>query len=265
MEIMSILLPIIVLGIMAVVFGAVLGFAGIKFKVEQDERVPLVRECLPGANCGGCGFAGCDALAAAIVEGTAPVNGCPVGGAAVAEKVAGVMGVKAETAAKKTAFVKCNGNCEAAKDKYVYFGAPNCGLENALSGGKKMCSYGCLGDGNCVKACAFDAIHVINGVAVVDKEKCVACGACIKACPKNLIELVPYDSKVRVACSSHDMPKAAKDNCVNACIGCKLCEKNCPSEAVKVDNFLAKVDYAKCTQCGVCTEKCPTKAISANH
>ncbi len=265
MDIMSILFPVIVLGIMAVIFGLILGFAGIKFKVEQDERVSLVRECLPGANCGGCGFAGCDALAAAIVDGSAPVNGCPVGGAAVAAKVGEIMGVAAEAGAKKTAFVKCSGDCESAKDKYVYFGAQDCGLENALAGGAKACAFGCLGDGNCVKACAFDAIHVVNGVAVVDKDKCVACGACIKACPKALIELVPYDSKVRVACSSHDMPKPTKDNCAKGCMGCKLCEKNCPNEAVKVDNFLAKVDYDKCTQCGACTEKCPTKAINANH
>ena len=265
MDIMSILFPVIVLGIMAVIFGLILGFAGIKFKVEQDERVSLVRECLPGANCGGCGFAGCDALAAAIVDGSAPVNGCPVGGAAVAAKVGEIMGVAAEAGTKKTAFVKCSGDCESAKDKYVYFGAQDCGLENALAGGAKACAFGCLGDGNCVKACAFDAIHVVNGVAVVDKDKCVACGACIKACPKALIELVPYDSKVRVACSSHDMPKPTKDNCAKGCMGCKLCEKNCPNEAVKVDNFLAKVDYDKCTQCGACTEKCPTKAINANH
>lgn len=258
----AILFPVLVLGCMGVVFGAILGFASIIFRVEQDPKIPLIRECLPGANCGGCGFAGCDALAEAIANGDAPVNACPVGGAAVAAKVGEVMGVEAGADVKMTAFVKCAGTCDKAVDKYEYYGAGDCALENALNGGHKACSYGCLGDGNCVRACAFDALSIVNGVAVVDREKCVACGACIKACPKGLIDLVPYDSAIRVSCNSHDMPKASKDNCAAACIGCGICARNCPSEAVKVENFLAKVDYSKCTQCGLCTEKCPTGAIS---
>lgn len=264
MDINSILFPVLSIGGMGVVFGLGLGVAAIKFKVEQDPKIPQVRECLPGANCGGCGFAGCDALAEAIVKGEAKVTACPVGGDSCANKIADIMGIEASSSAKVTAFVKCNGNCEAAKNKFEYFGVEDCSIEATLGGGKKSCSFGCLGDGNCVRACAFDALSIVDGVAVVDKEKCVACGACIDACPKHLIELVPYDSNVRVACSSHDMPKASKDNCANACMGCKLCEKNCPSDAVHIDNFLAKVDYDKCTQCGVCTEKCPTKAISSN-
>ncbi len=258
----SILFPILVLGVMGVIFGCVLGFASIVFKVERDPKIDEIRACLPGANCGGCGFAGCDALAEAIASGKSPVNGCPVGGADVAAKISQVMGVEAGDSVKMTAFVKCNGNCEAAKNKFDYYGVEDCDLENGLNGGHKACSYGCLGDGNCVRACAFDAIHVVNGVAVVDKDKCVSCGACIKACPKNLIELVPYDKLVRVACNSKDMPKAAKDNCSNACMGCKICEKNCPAKAITVTDFLAKVNYDECTQCGVCTEKCPTKAVS---
>jgi Na+-translocating ferredoxin:NAD+ oxidoreductase RNF subunit RnfB len=262
MDITSILYPVFTIGGMGVIFGLILGFAAIKFKVEQDPKVPLVRECLPGANCGGCGFAGCDALAEAIATGKAPVNACPVGGSAVAEKIGEVMGVAAGDSVKMTAFVMCNGNCDAAKDKYEYYGTGDCLFEANLGGGHKACSFGCLGDGNCVRACAFDAIHVVNGVAVVDKDKCVACGACMKACPKHLIDLVPYDKKVRVACSSHDMPKASKDNCSNACMGCKMCEKACPKDAVHIDNFLAKVDYEKCVGCGLCAQKCPTGAIS---
>ena len=192
----------------------------------------------------------------------APVNGCPVGGAKSAAAIGEIMGVKADTSAKKTAFVKCNGTCDKAKNKFEYYGAPDCVYENGINGGAKACAYGCLGDGNCVKACNFDALHVVDGVAVVDKDKCVACGACIKACPKHLIELVPYDNLIRVACNSKDMPKATKDNCAAGCMGCKICEKNCPSEAVTVTDFLAHVDYDKCTQCGICTEKCPTKAIA---
>ncbi len=262
MDISSILLPVASIGGMGVLFGAGLGVAAIKLKVEQDERIPLVRDCLPGANCGGCGYAGCDALAEAIVGKKAPINACPVGGAAAAARIGDVLGIKAEVGARKVAFVKCNGNCDAAKDKFVYYGEKDCDLENGVSGGHKACAYGCLGDGNCVKACQFGAIDVVNGVAVVNSEKCVACGACIKACPKHLIELVPDDKKVRVSCSSHDMPKPSKDNCSNACMGCKLCEKNCPEKAVTVTDFLAKVDYDKCTMCGTCIQKCPTKAIS---
>ena len=257
----AIITPILVLGCMGLIFGAILGFASIIFRVEKDPKVDEVRECLPGVNCGGCGFAGCDALADAIASGKAAVNACPVGGSVVAEKIGAIMGIKADASEKKTAFVMCNGDCDSATDKYKYYGVADCDLENGLNGGHKACSYGCLGDGNCVKACNFDAIHVVNGVAVVDKEKCVACGACIKACPKHLIELVPYKSKVKVACSSKDMPKASKDNCSNACMGCKLCEKNCPFDAVHITDFLAKVDYSKCKQCGKCLEKCPTKAI----
>ena len=139
-----------------------------------------------------------------------------------------IMGVKADTSAKKTAFVKCNGTCDKAKNKFEYYGAPDCVYENGINGGAKACAYGCLGDGNCVKACNFDALHVVDGVAVVDKDKCVACGACIKACPKHLIELVPYDNLIRVACNSKDMPKATKDNCAAGCMGCKICRKELP-------------------------------------
>lgn len=265
----AILFPVLVLGIMGVAFGAILGFASIIFKVEQDPKVPLVRECLPGANCGGCGFAGCDALAEAIANGSAPVNACPVGGAAVAEKVAAVMGVEAGSAEKMTAFVKCQGDCDKAKSKFEYYGADDCRFEASVSGGHKTCAHGCLGDGSCVAACAFDAIHVINGVAVVDKEKCVACGACIKACPKHLIDLVPYDKKIRVMCNSLDQAAVAMKACTTACIGCGKCAKGCPVEAIEMTTIgnmvppakIAKINYSKCVQCGKCVSECPRNAI----
>lgn len=262
MDINSILFPVLSIGGMGILFGFGLGFAAIKFRVEQDPKIPKVRECLPGANCGGCGYAGCDAYAAAVVEGKAKTNGCPVGGAAVAEKVSEIMGVEAEVGERMAAFVKCSGNCDKAAAKYDYFGIQDCKMENALAGGRKSCSYGCLGDGNCAKVCNFGAISIVNGVAVIDKDKCTACGQCVAACPKNIIELVPYKSRVRVACNSNDMPKAVKTNCAVGCMGCKICERNCEHDAVHITNFLAKVDYEKCVECGVCIEKCPTKAIS---
>lgn len=269
MDINAILFPILVLGCMGVIFGAILGFASIIFRVEQDPKVPLVRECLPGANCGGCGFAGCDALAEAITKGEAPVNACPVGGAAVAEKVAAVMGVEAGSTEKMTAFVKCQGDCDKAKSKFEYYGVDSCNFEASVSGGHKACAHGCIGDGSCVDACAFDAIHVVNGVAVVDMEKCVACGACIKACPKKLIELVPYNKRVRVVCNSLDQAAAAMKVCDTSCIGCGKCAKGCPVEAIEMTTIgnlvppakIAKIDYSKCVQCGKCIKECPRGAI----
>jgi Na+-translocating ferredoxin:NAD+ oxidoreductase RNF subunit RnfB len=261
MDIMSIVFPVLTIGGMGVLFGLFLGFAGVKFKVEQDPKIPEVREALPGANCGGCGFAGCDALAEAIVTGKAEINACPVGGNAVAEKVGKIMGVEVKEGEKTVAFVKCSGDCQKASSKYEYKGIKDCSYENALAGGSKDCSYGCLGDGNCVKACQFGALSIVNGIAVVDEEKCVACGKCVSQCPKHIIELVPANNRVRVHCSSKDMPKDVKSKCTIGCMGCTLCKRNCPNDAVVIESFLAKVDYSKCTQCGACIEKCPTKAI----
>lgn len=217
MDFMSIVFPVLTIGGMGVLFGVGLGFAGVKFKVEQDPKIPEVREALPGANCGGCGYAGCDALAEAIVKGNAAVNACPVGGASVAEKVAAIMGVEAASGEKMAAFVKCSGDCEKAGNKFKYEGIEDCKYESALNGGSKACSYGCLGDGNCVRVCQFGALSIVNGVAVVNEDKCTSCGQCVAACPKHLIEIVPVKNKVRVHCSSHDMPKAVKEKCTIGC------------------------------------------------
>jgi len=259
---MSIIYPIISLGGMGILFGLGLGFAGVKFKVPQDERVPLVRDALPGANCGGCGFAGCDALATAIVEGNASITACPVGGASTVEKIGEIMGLTAETGERQAAFVKCNGGLCNSSYQYDYKGLEDCRLMAQLAGGgSKSCTYGCLGGGTCAKACPFDAIKMIDGIAKVDQEKCTACGMCVATCPKSLIELVPCSSDVRVACNSRDNGKVVRSNCQVGCIGCKLCEKACPIEAVKVEGFLAKIDYEKCTGCNACALKCPTGVI----
>lgn len=195
----------ILVGVIGILIGLLLGFAGIKLAVPVDEKEIEVREFLPGNNCGGCGYAGCDALAKAIAAGEAPVNACPVGGAAVAEKIGAVMGVDAGEAVKMVAFVKCNGTCDKAGLKANYYGISDCKRAAAIPGrGDKACSFGCMGFGSCVAACQFDAIHVVNGVAVVDKEKCVACGKCAEECPNHLIEMVPYDASYGVACSNQD-------------------------------------------------------------
>ena len=251
-----------VVGIIGIVIGVLLGVASEKFKVEVDEREILVRNELPGNNCGGCGYAGCDALAKAIAAGQADVGACPVGGAPVAEKIASIMGVEAGAGVKKVAFVKCKGTCDKTRMQYRYYGIDDCRKVSVVPGtGEKACSYGCMGFGSCVKACEFDAIHVVDGVAVVDKEKCVACGKCTEACPLGLITLVPYNAEHLVQCNSHDKGKDVKAKCDNGCIGCTLCTKQCEFDAIHMDNNVAVIDYEKCTNCGKCAEKCPTKVI----
>ncbi|MBO4904807.1 MAG: RnfABCDGE type electron transport complex subunit B [Lachnospiraceae bacterium] len=233
-----------------------------RFAVEVNEKEEAVLKALPGNNCGGCGYPGCSGLAAAIVAGTAEVGGCPVGGKPVADNIASIMGVDAGAFVKKVAFVKCSGTCEVAEDNYDYTGPADCKSAAVAPGkGSKKCSYGCLGFGSCSNVCDNDAIHIIDGIAVVDPEKCGACGKCVKACPKNLIELVPYDSNVRVACSSHDKGVVTTKACKTGCIGCGICVKTCEFGAVTVENNVAKIDYEKCTRCGACAAKCPKKII----
>ncbi len=257
-----IIYSILVIGTIGLLFGLILSYAGEKLKVETDPRIDEVNDVLPGANCAGCGFTGCMAFAEAVVEGTAKPNGCPVGGDSVAEAVSKVLGIESSSSDKQIAFVKCGGTCDKAHDKYNYYGMDDCNAASILAGGtKKGCSYGCMGLGSCVKKCNFDAIHVIDGIAVVDIEKCVGCQACVDACPKTLINMVPEKIKVHVNCNSNDKGKAVKENCSVGCIGCKLCEKECKFDAIHVDNFLAKVDYDKCKNCGMCVKVCPTSAI----
>ncbi|MCF2670627.1 MAG: RnfABCDGE type electron transport complex subunit B [Butyricicoccus sp.] len=260
MDTMNVVYAVLVLFVMGVVFAILLGIAAKVFAVEVDERIPLVRECLPGANCGGCGFPGCDGLATAIVEGKAPVNGCPVGGAAAAAKIAEVMGVEADSSEPKVAHVHCNGGCNA-KDKAVYEGLQDCTAAMRVAGGPKACAFGCMGLGSCVKACAFDAIHVVNGCAVVDPDKCVACGKCAAACPKKLIDMVPKSKKVHVNCMNKDKGAQAMKVCDNACIGCMKCEKTCKFDAIHVSGNVAVIDYDKCKGCKMCAKACPKGAI----
>lgn len=249
-------------GFIGLFIGVFLGIAAIRFKVKTDEKEEAVLGLLPGNNCGGCGFAGCSGLAAAIAKGEAAVNSCPVGGQPVADKIAAVMGVEAEAGVKKVAFVHCQGDCDKTTLDYEYTGIEDCRMLSFVpNGGAKSCNYGCLGYGSCVKVCPFDAIHVVNGVAVVDKEACKACGKCVEVCPKHLIELIPYDSKYVVACSSADKGSVTMKGCTVGCIGCGLCVKACPKEAVTVTDFHAKIEQEKCEGCGACAQKCPKGAI----
>ena len=262
MSISGILLAAGIVAAVGIFVGLFLGIAGIRFKVEVDEREEAVLAALPGNNCGGCGYPGCSGLAAAIVKGEAAVNTCPVGGEPVGKKIGEIMGVDAGESRRMVAFVACAGDCEKAGTDYEYSGVEDCSVMAFVpGGGPKTCNSGCLGYGSCVKACPFDAIHVVNGVAVVDKEACKACGKCVAACPKNLIRLIPYDAKHMVACSSTDKGPVTMKACSVGCIGCGICVKNCPAEAVHVENFHAIIDPDKCTGCGICAEKCPKKSI----
>lgn len=258
----SILIPILVIGGMGLVFGALLGIASKVFAVKVDERVPKIVDALPGANCGGCGFAGCAAYANAIVAGGVKTNMCPVGGEAVAAQIADIMGVENEAKEKLVARVLCNGSPDKAVQKYVFEGPRDCHSAARLGGGEKMCPHGCLGFGSCVKVCKFDAMSVENGVAVVNVEKCVACGACAAECPKKIIKILPAKSKYTITCKSVEKGKITRRDCSVGCIGCGICAKNCPKEAISISDNLAVIDPNKCVNCGICAAKCPQHAIN---
>lgn len=258
----GILTATVIVGAVGIFVGLFLGVAGILFKVQVNEKEEAVLSALPGNNCGGCGYAGCSGLAAAIAKAEAPVNACPVGGEAVGKSIAAIMGVEAESTERKVAFVACQGTCEKAHVDYEYNGIEDCSMMAFVpGGGPKSCNSGCLGYGSCVKACPFDAIHVVDGVAVVDKNACKACGKCVAACPKHLISLIPYGAKFAVACSSADKGPVTMKACTTGCVGCGICVKNCPGQAVSVTDFHAAIDQEKCTGCGLCAEKCPKKSI----
>lgn len=263
MDIQAVIIAAVVIGVIGVAAGILLGVASEKFKVAVDEKEIKVRELLPGNNCGACGFPGCDGLAAAIAKGDAPTNGCPVGGDECAKKIAEVVGGgDASDAVKMVANVRCQGDCNKAKDVYEYVGPKDCKLAaNAPGGGPKGCAYGCLGYGSCKAACQFGAISIVDGIAVIDKDKCKSCTKCVAECPRHIIEMVPYENTAIVECNSKDFGKDVKASCSVGCIGCGICQKNCPEGAITVENFLAHVDYDKCTNCGACKEKCPVKII----
>ena len=259
---LEIIIATLVVGVIGLLIGIALVATGKKFHVEVDERETAIRECLPGNNCGACGYAGCDAVAAAIVKKEARINSCPVGGREMVEKISEIMGVKPVDPIKKVAFVRCAGTCDATSERCNYVGIKDC--RSAVLSGISVweCDYGCLGFGSCVSACAMDAIRVENGVAVVDPAKCVGCGQCVKACPKGLIELIRSDKKVAVRCSNKDKGAAVKKVCTAGCIGCKLCTKQCEHEAITVDGNVAHITYDKCVGCGKCADKCPVGIIT---
>lgn len=259
---MEILIPVAAVTVIGLMCGVMLVIANKFMAVPEDERFLKIRECLPGANCGACGYAGCDGYAHALADGEiAETNRCVPGGSAAAMQVAGVMGLEAQTVEKKIARVACCGDNSCTKQRYEYSGMESCAAVNLLFSGDGMCTYGCLGYGDCAKVCPNNAICVEDGLAHVIGNLCVGCGLCAKACPKQLITLVPAQAKTVVRCSSHDKGAVTRKACTQGCIGCKKCEKECPASAIKVVDNCAVIDYSKCTNCGHCAEICTTGCI----
>ena len=261
---MKILWAVIALGALGAVFGAVLAVASKIFAVKTDERLPLLTDALPGANCGGCGFAGCQAYAQAVLDGKAPIGLCAAGGSESAKQMSAIMGVEAAEVERKVAMVKCRGQNHAAKGRYT--GISDCRSAMLVGGdGPSACPNGCLGFGTCVSVCKFDAIHVVNGVARVDAEKCTGCMQCAEACPRKVIIPVTYHTDIVIACSNHQRGAYTRQVCDLGCVGCHLCERQCDYDAIHVVHNLAVIDYDKCVSCGRCAAVCPRNLISDSN
>lgn len=265
-----ILIAVISLGAIGLVSAIILFVASKKFAVYEDPRIAQVAEVLPQANCGGCGYPGCSGFAAACVKAGSSLEGklCPVGGQPTMTKVAAILGLEAAASEPKVAVVRCNGTCANRPRVTQYDGVRSCVIANSTYGGETGCTFGCLGCGDCVEACKFDAIHMNpeTGLPEVDEAKCTACGACSKACPRNIIEIRPKgknNRRVYVQCVNKDKGAVARKACTAACIGCGKCVKVCPFEAITLENNLAYIDPAKCKSCRKCEMECPQNAIIA--
>ena len=260
-------IAIILSGLTGIVAAFILYLLAKKFEVKEDPRITRILEILPGINCGGCGYPGCGCFAAACVKADS-LDGlsCPVAGSGVMKMIGTITGLEADATVPTIAVVRCNGTCEARPRTNIYDGAKNCAIASLLYSGETGCSYGCLGLGDCIAACKFDAVHVnpVTGLAEITEDKCIACGACVKACPKNIIEMRkkgPESHRIYVSCSNKEKGGIARKACQNACIGCNKCLKECPFGAVTITQNLACIDDTKCTLCRKCVSVCPTGAI----
>jgi len=262
----TLIVSLIGMGILALFFAVFLFVAYTRLAVKDDPRIDAIAESLPGANCGGCGYPGCRQYAEAIVkkEGRVPIDLCAPGGQDSIERIAAIMGVEAKAVVPKVAVVLCGGTRELAEDRAVYIGAWSCREEHLVTGGHKACTYGCLGLGDCVEACPFDAMYMgEDGLPVVIEEKCTACGKCVEACPRGIMQLVPKTQRVLVRCVNHDKGAVARKVCKVSCIACTKCVKAAPAGAMRMENFLAViVDPAAVDSAAQAViESCPTACI----
>jgi Na+-translocating ferredoxin:NAD+ oxidoreductase RNF subunit RnfB len=259
---MEIIIPIAVLAVIAIVAAILLTLASSFFSVKENEKFAPIRECLPGANCGACGYSGCDAYAKALAEGQSTATAlCVPGGAESAAAIADILGIKAGAVAERVAYVYCNGNCDVVERKYNYQGHLSCRTADMTYSGDKACAFACLGYGDCAAVCPKGAISVINGVAKVDPALCIGCGICVRTCPNNIIHLLNASSRTAVTCSNKDKGALTRKYCSNGCIGCGKCARTCPEGAIAVMENLAVINYNKCISCGKCAEVCPTHCI----
>ena len=259
---MEILFPVLLLLGIAIFCAILLTVASVFFAVKEDETAIAIRDCLPGANCGACGYSGCDGYAKALADkSTDKTNLCVPGGDNTAREIASILGVEAADVVEKVAYVACNGTCEVVQKKFEYQGHKTCLTANMAYSGDRFCNYACLGYGDCVKVCPQNAITIENGVSRVNPRKCIGCGICVRECPNGIIHLINDTSRVIVECSNHDKGAVTRKACSNGCIGCMKCEKTCPRGAIKVIDNLATIDYSLCTGCGSCVAVCPVHCI----
>lgn len=263
----TILITIISLSLLALISAVILYFVAQKFKIFEDQRIDEVQAILPAANCGGCGFAGCRNFAEVLVKAES-FDGliCPVGGSPVMEQIASLLGKTAPVVEPRVAVLLCNGTPEHRPRTSTYDGVSDCRISHSLYIGKTDCSFGCMGYGDCVRSCTFNAMYINSEteLPVIIDEKCVACGACVKACPRNLIELrkkAKKERKIYVACSNCDKGAPARRACKVACISCNKCLNVCKFDAITIENNLAYINADKCTFCRKCVAECPTNAI----
>lgn len=259
----SILIPSAIIGGIAFVLGIVIAIVSRLFKVDKNEFQEEILEALPGANCGACGFSGCEGYAKWLASGGKDPGKCPVGGNELNAKLSKMIGVETKTTVVKVAHVMCKGTTDNTSRRYDYTGTKTCADAHALFSGPNSCTYSCIGFGDCVEACQFDAIDIVDGIAVINEFKCTSCGKCVPACPKNLIFMVPKDHRTyKVECRNHWPGGETRKHCKVGCIGCQRCVKVCPVDAIHMDNNLAVIDPDKCINCGKCYEVCPTNCIS---
>ena len=255
------LFPIVLVTVVGIIAGVMLTIAAKVMYVPVDERVEELTEALPGANCGGCGFAGCSDYASAIVNDGADLTSCAVGGPACAAELGKIMGVEVSASEPKVALVKCCGYNGKTNKILEYKGVPTCKANKSIYSGDGACMHGCIGLGDCVRACKFNAIGIVNGVAWVDRNNCTGCGACTRTCPNSIIELVPKHSLVYVACSSTDKGAQTRKQCTAGCIACRKCEKTCKFDSIHVVDNHAVIDFDTCKNCGMCVKVCPDQTI----